>query len=102
MMPKDYAVKYLNEIKSVRRLGGYRIRAVFVDGFIGELDLKPLVERSRGPSLEPLRDLEFFDKVLVDGGAAAWPNGYDICPDVLRYYCETGRVSSPEELAAAF
>jgi hypothetical protein len=38
----------------------------------------------------------------VDHRAVAWPNGYDIDPDVLRYYCELGRVCSYEELAAVF
>src|SRR5438046_2748175 len=95
-------MKYLNKIKSVRSISGYRIRAVFADGFIGEVDLKPLMDEAKGPLLDPLRDAEFFQRVYVDGGAVSWPNGYDICPDVLRYYCEIGRVCSSEELNAAF
>jgi hypothetical protein len=30
------------------------------------------------------------------------PNGYDICPDVLRHYCEIGRVCSQVETDNAF
>jgi len=75
---------------------------VFADGFIGEVDLKPLVDHAKGPLPNRLRDPDFFEKVYVDDGAVAWPNGYDICPDVLRYYCEIGRVCSTQELAAAF
>ena len=95
-------MKYLNKIKSIRSLDGYRVRVVFADGFIGEVDLKPLVDRAKGPLLQPLQDLEFFRRVVVDEGAASWPNGYDICPDVLRYYCEIGHVCTSEELDAAF
>ena len=53
---------------------------------------------------EPFQDPEFFAQVRLDPelGVPSWPNGYDICADVLRYYCETGRVGSREELGAAF
>jgi hypothetical protein len=91
-----------NAIKGVRTMGGYRLRAVFTDGYIGEIDLAPLFEKPRGPLTEPFRDPAFFGQVYVDFHAAAWPNGYDIDPDVLRHYCEIGRICSPEELAAAF
>jgi hypothetical protein len=93
---------YSNAVKNVRATGGYRLRVVFQDGYIGEVDLWPLFEKPRGPLPEAFQDPAFFAKVFVDLDAAAWPNGYDIDPDVLRYYCETGRVCSYEELAAAF
>ena len=95
-------MRFLNHIKSIRPVGGFRVRAVFQDGFIGEVDLAPLVNRARGPLLEALRDPDLFERAFVDEGSAAWPNGYDICPDVLRYYCELGRVCSDEEMNAAF
>jgi hypothetical protein len=94
-------MKYGNAIKGVRATGGYRLRVVFQDGYIGEVDLWPLFEKPRGPLTEAFRDPAFFAKAFVDLDAAAWPNGYDICPDVLRYYCELGRVCTREELAAA-
>jgi len=97
-------LKYLNEIRGVRRLGGYRLRAVFQDGYIGEVDLWPLFANPIGPLTEPFADPGFFQKVFVDPDShvAAWPNGYDICSDVLRYYCEQGRVTSREEMNAYF
>ena len=95
-------MRFGNAIKMVNPVGKYRLRAVFQDGYIGEVDLAPLFEKPRGPLTEPFQDQAFFAKVFVDLDVAAWPNGYDICSDVLRYYCETGRVCSREELAAAF
>ena len=83
-------------------MGGYRLRAVFQDGYSGEVDLAPLFGNARGPLLQAFQEPDFFAKVYVDLDAAAWPNGYDIDPDVLRFYCENGRVCSREELAAAF
>jgi hypothetical protein len=95
-------MKFGNAIKDVRASGGYRLRVVFRDDYIGEVDLWPLIEKPRGPLTEAFQDPAFFAKVYVDLNAAAWPNGYDIDPDVLRYYCEMGRVVPREELAAAF
>ena len=97
-------MKYGNEVKGARPVGGYRLRVVFKDGYIGEVDLWPLFANPRGPMTEPFQDSTFFERVSVDPelGVACWPNGYDICSDVLRYYCELGRVSSREEMNAYF
>ena len=97
-------MKYLNDVKGVRPLGDYRVRVVFKDGYIGEVDLWPLFERPKGPMTEPFKDPEFFQRVQVDPEThvVAWPNGYDICSDVLRFYCEQGRVTSKDEMNAYF
>ena len=97
-------MKYLNDVKDVRPLGGHRLRVAFADGYIGEVDLRPLFEHPKGPMTEPLKDAEFFQRVSVDAEShvLTWPNGYDICSDVLRYYCEQGRVTSEEEMNAYF
>jgi hypothetical protein len=97
-------MNFLNEVKGVRLLDNYRLRIVFKDGYIGEVDLWPLFAYPKGPLTEPFQDVTFFQKVFVDPetGVVAWPNGYDICSDVLRYYCEQGRVTSDEEMNAYF
>ena|ERR1700733_9469735 len=95
-------MNYGNAIKDVRATGGYRLRAVFQDSYVGEVDLGPLFEKPRGPLTADFKDPALFPKAYVDHCAVAWPNGYDIDPDVLRYYCEIGRVCSYEELAAVF
>jgi hypothetical protein len=95
-------MKHGNVINGIRATGGYRIRAAFHDGFIGEVDLKLLFENHKGPLMEAFQDPAHVAKVSVEFNAASWPNGYDIDPDVLRYYCEIGRVCGTEELAAAF
>ena len=85
-------------------LGGHRLRVTFADGFVGETDLQSLPLQRRGPLVQALRDEGFFQRVSVDDecGVVAWPNGYDICADVLRLYCELGRACSETELAEHF
>lgn len=90
-----------NSIKSVRWLGGHRLKLVFDDGYVGELDFGPIVAAPRGPLESQLQDERLFQQVSCDGFAVVWPNGYDLCPDVLRFWCERGRVCSQEETDAA-
>ena len=91
-----------NKPHSFALLGGYRVRVTFRDGFSGEVDLRPIWARRRGPLDEPFQDPAFFAQAFLDHGVLTWPNSFDICPDVLRYYCELGRIPSREELKAHF
>ena len=95
-------MRYCNHIKSVRVGGDFRLKLVFDDGFISELDFAPLVANETGPMLQPLKDLETFQQVKLDHGVLSWPHGYDICSDVVRFWCERGRVLSRAETDAAF
>jgi len=97
-------MRHSNEVKGVRPLGGHKLRVVFTDGYIGDVDLLPLFANAIGPMPAPLQDPEYFQRVTVDLelGVPRWPNGYDICADVLRYYCELGRVAKPDELEKHF
>jgi len=95
-------MKYLNRLKNFSLVGGYRVRLTFRDGYTGEVDLWPLFANPQGPLTEPFGDAAFFQKAFLDEGTLAWPNGYDICSDVLRYYCEQGRVTSKDELDSYF
>ncbi|MEO7297158.1 MAG: DUF2442 domain-containing protein [Verrucomicrobiota bacterium] len=94
----------MNEVKNVQLLGGYRLHVGFNDGYSGKIDLWPLFSDPKGPITQPFKDVEFFNKVFLDTetGVVAWPNGYDICSDVLRYYCEQGRVTSKDEMNLYF
>ena len=81
---------------------GCRLRVAFADGYTGEVDLAGLFSTSAGSLVEALRDPREFTRVTVSNGTIVFPNGYDICPDVLRYYCEEGRVMSRNQTDAAF
>jgi hypothetical protein len=65
-------------------MDGFSVRLGFTDGTERTLDLDPYL---RGPVFEPLRaDPKLFGAVRVDPelGTIVWPNGADICPDVLH------------------
>ena len=74
------------EITAVEHLGGHRLRLTFADGVVGDVDLAARFTATRGPMLEPLRDIDYFAKVTVDPdlGTVVWPNGADLAPEVLR------------------
>jgi len=70
-------------IRSVMPLEDFRVKLTFTDGSEREVDLAPYLH---GPVFEPLKkDREIFRSVRVDDelGTIVWPNGADICPDVL-------------------
>jgi hypothetical protein len=73
----------------VRPLGDNRLEITFEDGVRAELDFSPLIER--GGLFAELRNAAIFAQVCVDSEAETlvWPNGADICPDVL-YHIATG------------
>jgi hypothetical protein len=89
----------LPRITRLEFLGDYQVRLTFSDGFVGALDLQPAIS---GEIFAPLNDAALFRQAAIRHGTLVWPNDADLCPDVLRYWCEIGRVCSPAELDAAF
>jgi hypothetical protein len=72
-------------VTEVRLLAGYRLELAFSDGLRGVVDLSSRVV-GRGGVFQPLEDPAFFRRVRVDAeiGTIVWPNGVDICPDLLH------------------
>jgi hypothetical protein len=77
----------------------YRTKITFADGFSAEIDLRPAL---RGPAFQPLLDERVFRQMKIEYDTIAWPNGADVSPETLRYWCELGRVASDEETDAHF
>jgi hypothetical protein len=68
-------------IQQVKTLDGFRLELTLTDGSVVERDVTAWL---RGPVFEPLRaDPALFRQVRVEAGTLAWPNGADLCPDVL-------------------
>jgi hypothetical protein len=71
------------DIVAVTRIGDYTLRLSFRDGTEGEMDFAHVL--SFKGVFAPLKDPAEFAKVKVDSeaGTICWPNGADLCPDVL-------------------
>ncbi|MBF8262384.1 MAG: hypothetical protein HW387_49 [Parachlamydiales bacterium] len=71
-------------ITKVEYLCDYQLKLTFSNKEVRVVDLSEKVKHARGVFL-PLKDLEYFKKVDVDDCqlSICWPNGADICPDVL-------------------
>ena len=70
-------------VLKVTPLAGFTLRIEFTDGSERTLDMEPYL---KGPIFQPLRrDPVLFRSVRVDDelGTIVWPNGADVCPDVL-------------------
>lgn len=71
----------LLRILQVRPLDGLRLELNLTDGSVVERDVSACL---KGPIFEPLRaDLALFRQARVETGTVAWPDGADLCPDVL-------------------
>lgn len=57
------------------------LRLMLTDGSALEREVSRLLA---GPVFEQIRtDPALFAQVRVEGGTVVWPNGTDLCPDVL-------------------
>ena len=83
---------FLIDVTQVHALPDRRLNLTFEDGLCAVVDMDAIVKTYRGVFL-PLLDDCFFRQVRVDPelGTIVWPNGADVCPDVL-YSAATGRV----------
>ena len=58
-----------------------RLKLSFSDGKSGICDVSGFI---RGSTFMPLSDDSYFNHVAIDAcGGIFWPNGADICPDLL-------------------
>ena len=71
----------LLRIREVKVLEGFKLSLELTDGSVIERDVSGLMV---GPVFEPIRrNPAAFASVRVEGGTVVWPNGADLCPDVL-------------------
>jgi hypothetical protein len=72
-------------VASVTALPGACLRVTFVDGTVGEVQMKMFLSNPSidGTIFEPLRDPAIFAQAQVVLGAVQWPNGADLAPDAM-------------------
>lgn len=78
---------FLIDVVDVRPLDGHQLELTFKDGLKAVVDLDRVI-RSFDGVFALLKDPEYFRLVRVDPeiGTIVWPNGADLCPDVLYSY----------------
>jgi Protein of unknown function (DUF2442) len=72
---------FMERVIFAKPLDEYKMEVEFSDGTHGVISLK---DRIFGPVFEPIKDPEFFARLIIDEfGVICWPNGADIAPDAL-------------------
>ncbi len=77
----------LPKVIDARHAGDYNVWLRFADGLSGEIDL---ADELWGTVFEPLKSIELFAKLRVDGDldTIVWPNGADFSPQWLHEQLE--------------
>ena len=83
----------LQSVKKVEYLAGYRLKLHFDNGKIKIVNLEERLKNAKN-LFTRLKDLDYFKKVECDGESIFWPNGIDICPDVLYAMGQDAPLSS--------
>ena len=87
------------KIIDIRVQPNYSLNLRFNNHTEGVFDLNPLIDRDTVLTA-PLRDRAFFERVYLELGALAWPNGLELSPDsVQAELAEAGRLTRHQEAA---
>jgi hypothetical protein len=73
-------MKFLPIVIRAEYRGEHAIHLTFNDGVEKTVDFAQWLE---GRVFEPLKDAEYFQRFLIEGGTITWPNGADIAPETL-------------------
>lgn len=75
---------FLIDMTEARPLENWNLDLTFADGLHAVVAMDSVIERYSGV-FAALMDDSFFRQVRVDRelGTVVWPNGADVCPDVL-------------------
>lgn len=61
----------------------YQILLEFSDNTQGIWSAEKLLAERKGTLLEPLRDINYFERFFLDAGALCWANGLEFSPERL-------------------
>jgi hypothetical protein len=75
---------FLIDVTDVRPLANRKLALTFADGLHAIVEMDRVIKRYAGV-FSALMDDVYFRQVRVDPelGTVVWPNGADVCPDVL-------------------
>jgi hypothetical protein len=75
---------FMVDVTHVKYLNHHNLEIGFSNGFVGVVNIDEIVSNYDGV-FQPLSDPTYFSQVRLetDIGSICWPNGADLCPDVL-------------------
>jgi|SRR5579862_6056991 len=85
----------LHTVKKVEYVEGYKLKLLFNDRHVKIVNLEHLLKNAKN-MFAPLADIHYFKKVKCDSISIYWPNGVDLCPDVLYEMGEDFKQSPPK------
>jgi len=95
---------FMLDVTQAIPLNNHRLDLTFEDGLRAVVDMNAIIKEYKGV-FAPLLDEAYFQQVKVNSelGTIVWPNGADICPDVL-YSAASGKpiISMKAELKTNF
>lgn len=71
----------LVRIREAKPMDGHRVQLTLTDGRVIERYLGPMLAGAVFSEIQS--DQERFREMRVEGGTLVWPNGADLCPDLL-------------------
>ena len=89
----------LHTVKKVEYVEEYKLKLTFDDRCVKIVNLESLIKNTKN-MFGPLLDLDYFKKVECDGITICWPNGVDLCPDVLYGIGKNVKQSTSKRYAA--
>jgi Protein of unknown function (DUF2442) len=67
----------LIKITSVKPQKNHELLIKFSNGAAGVFDFSAMLAEG-GTMVEPLKDVAYFQRVFIESGVLAWPNGFDV------------------------
>jgi hypothetical protein len=66
------------KILDLKTVSKFNLEVSFSNGDTVHFDAADYLANRIGSLLEPLRQIDFFNKCFVDAGALCWPNGLEL------------------------
>ena len=73
-------MSYIPTVVNALYIDKYIIEIEFDNGETRVVDFECWLD---GGIFEPLKDVQYFKKFIVDGCTISWPNGADVAPETL-------------------
>jgi hypothetical protein len=71
-------------LTKVTPLANYKLEVEFIDGAQGLVEMEQSIMGQNAGVFAKLRDVDCFNQVYLEHGAATWPGEIDLAPDAMH------------------